>query len=335
MKKNNTILMKAKLMLLLKTNQWARSASCVMSAVKLKGNQFFPKPKSVPLVGFGTFTRWKNDTIKESLQQAILAGYTYFDCSPFHENEELIGNSFTEFLESHSGYSREDFFLASKLFNNCHQKDQVEEACQRTLKALRVSNLDLYLIQSPVAWKYDYKRVEKDGNSEFIYEEISVPLEETWAAMESLVEKGLVKNIGVSNFKLEELEQLVKIAKIPVSVLQIETHPYNVEKELLQYCTKNRIHVTARTPLGSPNPSNAMMEDPVVLKLCKQHGVSAGQILLRWNVNRNVSVLPSTISQTRLERNQNIFEFEFTHDDQLLLDGLDCHTTFGKEPWKK
>jgi len=303
--------------------------------VKLKGNQFVPKARSIPLVGFGTFQNWKKEKTQQTILSAIQVGYTHFDCSPFHENEELVGTALAEFMAANTNsYSREDFFISSKLFNNCHEVDRVESACRKSLKDLQIETLDLYLMQSPIAWKFDYKRVEKDGKSEFTFQEINVPLEQTWSAMEALVEKGLVKHLGVSNFNLKELEQLVKIAKIPVSVVQLETHPYNVEKDLVEFCTKNRIHVTARTPLGG-SAMNSMLENETVVKLAKNHVVTAAQVVLRWNVNRGVSVIPNTVAKARMEENQNIFEFEFTQEEQVLLDTLDQKFTFGTEPWKK
>ena len=178
-----------------------------------------------------------------AVEAALRAGYTHVDCASVYENEQEVGDGMAEvFLNTK--LNRRDVFITSKLWNDAHAPEDVEHACRASLARLRVSYLDLYLMHWPVA--SGNEKGTKSGG-------VEPPLLDTWQAMERLVDLGLVKHIGVSNFSVPKLRALAKRARHPVSVCQAECHPYWRNAALIEYCAENDIHFTAYSPLGSPD----------------------------------------------------------------------------------
>jgi D-xylose reductase len=233
--------------------------------------------------------------------------------------------------------------VTGKLWNTYHRKQHVRRACERTLKDLQLDYLDLYLIHFPISlayvpfehrypagWHYD----PESKTPKMIPD--SVPISETWEAMERLVEAGLVMTAGVSNFGVSLIRDLLAYARIRPTVLQVESHPYLVQSKLMRYCQQENIAVTAFSPLGAPSyvplgmasPSDSVLEQPVVKQIAKEVGRSAAQVVLRWGVQRGTAVIPKTEQIHRLKENLSLFDFELTPEHMAMISGLDRNQRF-------
>lgn len=262
----------------------------------------------MPVVGLGT---WKSapGEVKEAVKMGIKAGYRHIDCAAIYQNEQEIGEALKEIFDD-GVVSRQDLFLTSKLWNSHHDPQLVQVACEKSLKDLGISQLDLYLIHWP-------SRPDP------------ATILGTWTAMEALVDKGLTKSIGISNFSIKKLQVILDSnPKIKPSVSQIECHPYFRNTELLNYCVLNDIHVTAYSPLGSPDSAGIMkrdpnatgpMSDPVVIELAKKLNKTPAQILIRLAIQRGCSVLPKSVQQERLKSNLDVFNWTLSQDDMNAL----------------
>jgi diketogulonate reductase-like aldo/keto reductase len=221
--------------------------------------------------------------------------------------------------------NRRDVFITSKLWNDAHAPEDVEHACRASLARLRVSYLDLYLMHWPVA--SGNEKGTKSGG-------VEPPLLDTWQAMERLVDLGLVKHIGVSNFSVPKLRALAKRARHPVSVCQAECHPYWRNAALIEYCAENDIHFTAYSPLGSPDSAAmfakarsevpAVMKDPAVIAVADKTGKNVGQVMLRWALQTRptCSVLPKSSNPERLRGNLDVFDWALEEEDVRAIDAV-------------
>ncbi|KAJ1922495.1 Alcohol dehydrogenase [NADP(+)] [Tieghemiomyces parasiticus] len=252
----------------------------------------------IPALGLGT---WRSETnkVKEAVKAGYNIGYRHFDCAAVYENQDEVGQAFAE-----SKISRDQVWVTSKLWNTEHRPDRVEPALNQTLKALGLDYLNLYLMHWPLA----FKKVEgkfcesvKDSNGKPALDE-NVSLLDTWHAMEALVAKGKVRNIGVSNCNIAQLTQILEHGKIKPAVNQIEVHPYNPNTKLLQFCKDHGIHVTAYCPIGSTG-SPKVLEDPAVLEVAKETGKTPAQVVLAWGIGRGTSVIPKSVTPSRIEEN--------------------------------
>ena len=290
----------------------------------------------LPSIGFGF---WKVDRpiAANICQTAIAAGYRHLDCACDYGNEAEVGQGISAAI-ANKLCNREELWVTSKLWNTYHATNHVRAACERSLQDLRLDYLDLYLVHFPIAqrfvpfetryppgWFYDPSAAQPR------MEEVRVPISETWAAMESLVDAGLVKHIGICNFGTSLLRDLLSFARIPPSVLQIEAHPFLVQQKLLRFCAQENIAVTAFSPLGPASyyslgmavPSDSLLDNSVIQCIALQYGKSAAQILLRWGVQRGTSVIPKTVTPERMAENLNIFDFELTEQDMQAISSLD------------
>ncbi|GJD08632.1 Aldose reductase A [Galdieria sulphuraria] len=242
----------------------------------------------VPLVGFGT---WKAEPgrVGEAVRTALEAGYRHIDCAAVYGNEKEIGQVFKEIFSS-GKVKRSDVFVTSKLWNTCHKKEHVIEACKQTLKDLQLDYLDLYLIHWPCAFEFaglpitEENTIPKNKKGEIAF--AKVPLQETWKAMEELQKQGLVKAIGVSNYRIVELLDLLSYCEIVPAVNQIEVHPYNQRKDLKD---------------GKEGP----LQDSVVRSISEKLGKTPAQVLLAWGLQRGTSVIPKSVTPTRIKENLN------------------------------
>lgn len=254
---------------------------------------------SIPAVGLGT---WKSAPGKqaEAVRVALNCGYRHLDCAAIYGNEGEVG----EGIKS-AGIPRKELFITSKLWNACHKAEDVEPACRDTLSKLGTDYVDLYLIHWPVCLKKGHAM--PPGPTDFI----DVPLEETWKAMEALVEKGLCKAIGLSNFSVKNMEQILKVAKVKPAMLQVEGHPWLQQPKLKDFCDKHGILVTAYGPLGSGDRPARVKEasDPVLLEDERLDGIAKdvsrppADVLLAWAVDRGTIVIPKSITAARIESN--------------------------------
>lgn len=217
---------------------------------------------------------------------------------------------------------REELFITSKLWNTNHRKEHVRNACLHALKELQLEYLDLYLIHWPIAFEFtDY-----DLNVATPYDENEklkldlVPIKETWEAMEALVDEGLVKTIGVSNFSVTGMLDLLSYARIHPAVNQVESHPYLVLTDLLHFMQSKNIVLTAYSPLAR---GNEPISDETVVALGKKYSKTPAQILIRWAIDRGTTVVPKTVNKDRLFENFNVFDFKLTTEEVDAINKLD------------
>lgn len=306
-----------------------------MESIKLDtGAQF-------PTIGFGL---WKIDPANtaEMVYQAIKAGYRHLDAACDYGNEVEAGEGIRRAIAD-GIVSREELWVTSKLWNTYHRTEHVRPAIDRSLNDLGLEYLDLYLMHFPLATKYvDFEDRYPPG---WIYDPKSatpqmepenVPLAETWSAMERLQEAGLTKQIGICNFGCSLIRDLLCNAKIRPSVLQVESHPYLVQANLLRYCNQEGIAFTAFSPLGAGSYIELGMaaNDDVVLnegsvkRIAAKYGKSPAQVVLRWGVQRGTSVIPKTSRVERLAENIDIYDFELDENEMNVIAGLDKYRRF-------
>ncbi|XP_023442831.1 1,5-anhydro-D-fructose reductase isoform X1 [Dasypus novemcinctus] len=231
--------------------------------------------EKIPVVGLGT---WKAapGKVTEAVKVAINAGYRHIDCAYFYRNEGEVGAGIRCKIKE-GVVKREDLFVVSKLWCTCHKKSLVKKACTKSLKTLKLDYLDLYLIHWPMGFK----------------------------GMEDLVIAGLVKTIGVSNFNWEQLERLLNKPDLRVKPVanQIECHPYLAQKNLISFCHSKEVSVIAYSPLGGSRQGVDLMDDPMIMKIAQKYNKSSAQILIRFQIQRNVIVIPQSVSAKQIQEN--------------------------------
>ena len=269
--------------------------------------------RKIPLIGLGTW-KSKPGEIKQATLHALRAGYRHVDCAEYYNNEHEIGEAL-QTVFSEGVVKREDVFLTSKLWNNHHSKESVRPAVEKILKNLRVSHLDLLLIH----WPYT-------GN---VGPTVQPTIRETWQAMEALVSEGLVHSIGVSNFSTKKVADIISYAQVPPSVVQVEIHPYWRQDDLLSFCGERNIHVTAFSPLGSPDSSAMfqrkgpkLMDDPTLVSIASSLNKSPAQCLIRWGLQHGTSILPKSVNEGRIRSNLDVTSWELPRADYEALCSL-------------
>lgn len=211
---------------------------------------------------------------------------------------------------------RENIFLTSKLWGTCFRKEKGEKCLRNTLKDLRTEYLDLYLLHWPFAFKQK-EDLESLKTQEGFPILDNVPLKETWQMMESFVDRGLVRNIGVSNFSVNQIKEILSFARIKPFVNQIECHPFLPEDKVIKYCFTNDIKVTAYSPLGGGRGIKDLLSNPIVLKASQDAKITPAQVLLAWNLQRGLSVIPKTAHYQRAKENFVDFTVDPKHLQEI------------------
>ena len=256
----------------------------------------------MPALGFGTLLPDAAVTITAT-RDALGAGFRHFDCAERYRNEREVGTALHAGLAS-GGIAREDVFVTTKLWNSNHRPERVEPAFQASLNRLGLKYLDLYLIHTPFAFQPGDEQDPRDQNGNVIYDR-GVTLLDTWRAMETLLDHGKCRAIGLSDIGLDELKLIYEAARIKPAVVQVESHPYLPETELLEFCKEKGIVLLAFAPLGHgtrPGP----LEDPVITAIAARVGKTPAQVLLAWAVQRGTALLTTPRSAARARENFDI-----------------------------
>lgn len=287
----------------------------------------------MPLVGLGC---WKipNEVCASQVYEAIKLGYRLFDGAQDYGNEKEVGQGIRKAIDE-GIVKREDLFVVSKLWNSYHDPKNVKKALKRTLQDLGLEYLDLFYIHFPLAFKFVpfeeryppgfYTGAEDEKKGVISLEKVTVL--DTYRALEQCVEEGLIKAIGVSNFRGILLHDLLAGAKIPPACLQIEHHPYLTQEKLVEYCKQQGIQVVAYSSFGPQSflemdsqlakSTPTLFEHDVVKKVANNHGVSTSEVLLRWATQRRVAIIPKSSKKERLLNNLQINEKLTLSDEEL------------------
>lgn len=256
---------------------------------------------SMQWLGLGVFKVKEGIEVIDSVKSAIKNGYRSIDTAAIYRNEEGVGQAIKE-----SGVPREELFITTKVWNSDQGYESTLKAFDTSLEKLGLDYLDLYLIHWPVKGKYN----------------------DTWQALEKLYMDGRVRAIGVSNFNIHHLEDIMRIAEIKPMVNQVEYHPHLTQKELHEFCKKQGIQLEAWSPLKQ----GALLTEPTINEIAEKHQKSPAQIILRWDIQNKVVTIPKSIKENRIVENASIFDFELTNEEMSRIDGLNRDERVGPDP---
>jgi diketogulonate reductase-like aldo/keto reductase len=278
---------------------------------------------AMPAAGFGTLIPDPVAT-GQAVTAALETGFRHFDCAERYRNEEAIGDAFQAAFQAGT-VRREDVFVTTKLWNTNHRPERVKPAFDASRRRLKVDTVDCYIIHTPFAFKPGDDQDPRDEHGKVIYDS-GVTLGETWQALERLVDDGHAKSIGLSDITLETLREIVAGARILPSAVQVESHPYLPEWELLDFCKEHGIVLLAFAPLGHGMDPN-LLADPVITGIAQRVGKTPAQVALAWAAQRGTAFLTTS---TKPERIRGNLDFSALPEDamQEIRDGITTNIRF-------
>lgn len=285
-------------------------------------NLIFSNGDEMPILGLGTW-KSKPGEVYQAVLWAIEAGYRHIDCAAIYNNETEVGKALNKAI-SDGLVNRKDLFITSKLWNDCHRKEDVKKGLLKSLKDLQLEYLDLYLIHWPISFK---KGVGFAESREQFYTYSDVPIGQTWQGMQFVKSDGLVKHIGMSNFNIAKLKEVIAVGGNGPEMNQVEMHPYLRQEGLVDFCRANGILMTAYSPLGSGDRASSikkqdepnLFEDKIIEKLAAQYRLTPAQILIAFSIPRGIAVIPKSVNQERINQNIAAAKVELKKEDMDLL----------------
>ncbi|CAN7993852.1 unnamed protein product, partial [Ixodes hexagonus] len=287
------------------------------------------------LIAF-SFYQSEPGKVYEAVKAAIDAGYRHIDCALAYQNEDEVGRAIEEKIKE-GVVERKDLWVTSKCWNTFHSKSKVLECCQLSLKRLRLDYLDLYLMHWPFGYQEGGEIFPRNQDGDIIFSDVDYL--ETWEGIEECHNKGLVCDIGLSNFNSEQITCVLEAAKVKPVMLQVECHPYLNQSKLIEFCKKLDIKVTGYSPLGSPDrpwakPGDpSLMEEPAIKEIAQAHGKTPAQVLIRYQVEREVVVIPKSVTKERIVSNLDVFDFKLTPEEMRTIDKFNRNHRFLLLPW--
>lgn len=287
----------------------------------------------MPVLGYGTWQS-NDDELERAVELALEAGYRHIDTAYVYENEKVIGNVIRRWI-SCGKLKREDLFLVTKLPACGNRPEGVAKFLNRSLKNLQVDYIDLYLIHVPMAFQDiegDLHPMTPEGeiNMDVTTDHVAI-----WRKMESQVDAGLVKAIGISNFNKKQIQRILDIARIKPVNLQLELHAYFQQKEMVNFCNEHNISVTCYSPLGAPGLGKFMaafgkhkempdiLHNPTVTRIASKWNKTSAQVLLRHCIQKGLVAIPKSVTASRIKENITIFDFKLDDEDMKELNNLD------------
>jgi diketogulonate reductase-like aldo/keto reductase len=276
----------------------------------------------MPALGFGTLIPDPVAT-RNATQAALEAGFRVLDTAERYRTEKEVGEAIQQVIKN-GKIKRQDIFVITKLWNTNHRPERVKPACEASLQRLQLEVADLYLIHTPFAFQPGDNQDPRDANGNVIYDK-GVTLLDTWGAMEGLVREGKCKAIGLSDVSLEQVQGIVKGARIKPAVVHVESHPYLPQWDLLNYCKEQGIVLQAFAALGhSSEPS--LMKDPVITAIAQRVNKTPAQVLLAWAIQRGTAALTTSKTPSRIQEN---FQVAAIPDDAMQeINGIKTQVRF-------
>ncbi|MGJ7034649.1 aldo/keto reductase [Anoxybacillus eryuanensis] len=256
----------------------------------------------MPWLGLGVYKVQEGDEVNRAVRTALEVGYRHIDTAAFYQNEEGVGQAIRE-----SGIPRDEIFVTTKVWNNDQGYEATLKAFDTSLKKLGFDYIDLYLVHWPVKEKY----------------------KETYKALEKLYKDGFVRAIGVSNFQIHHLEDILADCEIKPMVNQVEFHPRFTQKPLLAFCKQHDIQFEAWSPLMR---GGELLNEPTLVNIAQKYNKTPAQVILRWDLQHEVVTIPKSVTPERIAQNANIFDFALTKEEMDAIDSLNENHRIGPDP---
>lgn len=257
---------------------------------------------AIPALGFGTSLSDRSQT-RNAVKTAVEVGFRHLDAAERYRNEAEVGAALKELFTAGT-VRREDLFVTTKLWNNNHRPERVKPALRASLNRLGLDAVDLYLVHTPFAFKPGDDQDPRDAHGAVVYDD-GVTLEETWAAMEALVDEGLTGAIGLSDIDAEGTRNIVNTARIKPAVVEVESHPYHPQWELHDLCKTEGIVLLAFASLGHALEPR-LLDDPLIVSMARRYGKTPAQVLLAWGIQRGTAVLTGSVNPGRITENFDV-----------------------------
>lgn len=255
----------------------------------------------IPSIGLGTYRNTNALEITNAIKTAYNIGFRLIDTAVIYENEKFIGNSIKDLK-----IDRKELFITSKVWNSEQGYESTLKSFELSLKNLQTDYLDMYLIHWPVAEKFN----------------------DTWRAFEHLYKQGVVKNIGVSNFHVNHLNELLKTANVIPAVNQIELHPFLIQEELQKFCKQKNIQIESWSPIAKAR----VVDNKELLKIAYSHGKTNVQITLRWHIQQGLVAIPKSVNPKHIEEFAEVFDFELSEEEMKKISTLNKNLRVGPDP---